>query len=128
VDLNSVFWNPRSAILNYPTDIHDFIRSGQVTIIAKDISHLAKQGQIHLSDGNHLQTDALMAITGWKYGQPMKFKPDGIDVVLGVPTSKSSPDETARWDDLNAKADKEILRRFPILTHAPKEMFRGSIL
>src|SRR6478735_7210389 len=53
---NSLFWSARVGVLNYPGDIHDYVTSGQVQIIKKDISHLSKNGTINLADGTSYQT------------------------------------------------------------------------
>lgn len=115
-----MFWNPRSAILNYPTDIHDYVRKGQVSVIKKDISRLSKNGTIEFSDGSSVQTDGLIAVTGWKFGPPFKFKPEGIEATLGIPTENSSQEEIERWETLNREADDEILHEFPLLARPPK--------
>lgn len=105
-------------ILNYPSDIHDYLRSGQVKIICKDIDHLSS-GRVTFADGATHQTDALVAITGWKLAPSMKYKPDGLDAHLGIPSSSLTEKDKALWDDLDTKADKEILDRFPYLRNPP---------
>lgn len=61
-----------------------------------------------------------MAITGWQLTPTIKYKPDGIDAALGVPSQSYSEKEIALWSDLDQKADKEILRQFPRLANPPK--------
>ncbi|KAJ5585770.1 FAD/NAD(P)-binding domain-containing protein [Penicillium hetheringtonii] len=117
--LESLFWSARVGILNYPSDIHNYLRSGQVQIIRKDIDHLSESGSVTLADGTNLKTDALVAITGWKLAPSVKYKPDGLDGSLGIPSSNLNADDVALWKALDSQADKEILDRFPYLRNPP---------
>ncbi|PYH84593.1 dimethylaniline monooxygenase [Aspergillus uvarum CBS 121591] len=117
--IESLFWSARVGILNYPTDIHDYLRTGQVTIIRKDISHLSGPGTVVLADNTKLQTDALVAITGWKLAQSVKYKPDGLGSSLGIPSRNPSEKDQSLWCRLDAEADEEILGRFPYLRDPP---------
>ncbi|KAL5356281.1 hypothetical protein BJX96DRAFT_186233 [Aspergillus floccosus] len=117
-----LFWSARVGILNYPSDIHDYLRSGQVKITHKDIDHLSDPGVVTFSDGTSIQTDALVAITGWKLGSTLKYKPDGLDARLGIPSSHSDAKETAFWEQLDSAADKEIFGRFPYLRNPPSRI------
>ncbi|KAF5594883.1 dimethylaniline monooxygenase [Fusarium subglutinans] len=118
----SLFWSARVGVLNYPGNIHDYVTSGQVTIIKKDISHLSKNGTINFADGTSSQTDALIAITGWKLSPNIQYKPDGIEASLGIPTESMSSEEQAFWTHLDKQAESEILQKFPYLTHPPKNV------
>ncbi|RDW79418.1 dimethylaniline monooxygenase [Coleophoma cylindrospora] len=117
----SMFWTARVGILNYTTDIHQYLRSGQVTIHRKDISHLSEAGTIHFADETNVQTDALIAITGWKLASTIKYKPDGLDASIGIPSANHTADEKTFWHNLDSKADAEIFRQFPYLRQAPKK-------
>ncbi|OJJ73396.1 hypothetical protein ASPBRDRAFT_670785 [Aspergillus brasiliensis CBS 101740] len=110
--LESLFWSARVGILNYPSDIHNYLRSGQVRITRKDIDKLSSPGTVTFADGTSLETDALVAITGWKLAPSVKYKPDGLRDNL------SAEDETL-WKILDRKADEEILNRFPYLRNPP---------
>lgn len=71
-------------------------------------------------DGTNLQTDALIAITGWSLLPTIKYTPKGLDSQLGIPTTLLKNAERAFWNDLDAKADEQILQSLPYLqTHAP---------
>lgn len=117
---NSLFWNPRVGIHNYPTDIHDYLRSGQVTIHRKDLSNLDKGGRVDFADGTHLEIDALIAVTGWNLDKGITYKPDHIDADIGVPTSSLLPKQEMLWADLDARADQYILNKFPYLRNPPE--------
>ncbi|RKK75148.1 hypothetical protein BFJ69_g7897 [Fusarium oxysporum] len=118
----SLFWSARVGVLNYPGNIHDYVTSGQVQIIKKDISHLSKNGTINFADGTSYQTDALIAITGWKLSPNIQYKPDGIEASLGIPTESMSSEELAFWSHLDKEAEREILQKFPYLTRPPKNV------
>ncbi|GLB06363.1 hypothetical protein AtubIFM57258_001666 [Aspergillus tubingensis] len=113
----SVFWTGRLGVLNYPTDIYDYVRSGQVSVKRKDISHLS-EGQVNFTDGTELQTDAVIRITGWNLVPSIKYEPEGLEGSLGIPTRNASKDRKA-WDRFDRAADEEILDRFPGLRDQP---------
>jgi len=107
------FWTATSlSIFNYPTNILELIRSDLVDVHVADITHLSPK-TVHLSTGDDLASDAMIYSTGWRFLPPIKFQPEGIDRVLGLPYQ--SPDV----DPLVAKADQEILTRFPRLARQP---------
>ncbi|KAJ5594837.1 uncharacterized protein N7459_001045 [Penicillium hispanicum] len=119
----SLFWSARVGVLNYPSDIHDFLRSGQVTITRKDIDRLSAAGGIHFADGTTIEADALIAITGWNLAPAIKYKstglPAGLNVALGIPSSDLTADDEALWNGLDEQAEKTILHQFPYLRHPP---------
>lgn len=117
---NSLFWTATSlAILNYPTDIYEYVRSGQVTVHRKDISHLS-YGTVNFTDGTSIHSDAMSAVTGWRFDPTLTFLPAGIDSELGIPSLNYTDEQNARWNALDEKADNTILRRFPYLKNGPK--------
>ena len=116
----SLFWNARVGIHNYPTDIHDYIRSGQVTLHRKDINQLGKGGTIDFTDASQMETDAIVAITGWRLDPSIKYKPDRIDADLGVPSSSYTAAQETFWSDLNSEADEYIRNKFPALRNPPE--------
>lgn len=69
--------------------------------------------KVTLADGTNLKTDALVAITGWKLAPSVKYKPDGLDGSLGIPSSNLNADDVTLWKALDSQADKEILGRYP---------------
>ncbi|KAJ4396776.1 hypothetical protein N0V93_000998 [Gnomoniopsis smithogilvyi] len=102
------------SILNYDTDFFDLLRNGTVKVHIADITGLGP-GTVKLSDGTEIATDAMCCVTGWKWTPPLIFLPEGIEAELGVPHPPSPSDPT----DLVAKADKEILARWPRLRSPP---------
>ncbi|KAK4134427.1 FAD/NAD(P)-binding domain-containing protein [Trichocladium antarcticum] len=104
------------SILNYPTDIFDLVRDGTVKVHIADVTGLSARA-VHLSDGTRLDTDALCCVTGWKHVSPVKFLPEGIDRELGLPHTPAEGDLFT--PEAVAKADGEILARFPRLRDQP---------
>ncbi|EXJ71260.1 uncharacterized protein A1O5_05066 [Cladophialophora psammophila CBS 110553] len=108
------FWHASSlSILNYPTDVFEYVRNGTIKVHVADIDHLSKRAA-YLSDGTELSGDALICSTGWHHRPSMKFLPEGIDAELGIPNHSSEPEFK-----LLSRADKEILSRFPRLKDQP---------
>lgn len=110
----SPFWIASGlSILNYPKDIFEYVRNGQIRVHIADITHL-EPGQVHLSTGDVLSTNALVCATGWRATPNIKFLPEGIERELGFPWSDDTID-----DNIVKKADAEILDRFPRLRDQP---------
>lgn len=105
--------------MNYPSNIHDYLRSGQVTIRKTDIDHLSSTGQVHCTDGTSIKTDALIGITGWNLASSIKYQPAGLDAALGIPSSTLTAQEEAFWSNLDQQAEKVILQKFPYLCNPP---------
>ena len=79
------FWIAGSlSILNYPTDMFNYIRDGAINVHIADITHLSPQ-TVHLSNGASLNVDALICSIGWKHSPNIDFRPKGIDTKLGLP-------------------------------------------
>jgi hypothetical protein len=112
---HDAFWTASGlSILNYETDFFELVKSDKVRIHIADITKLSP-GKVHLSDGNSLETDALLCSTGWKHTAPMKFSPPGLEAKLGLMSQRSSSEEEA----LIARADAEILEKYPRLANRP---------
>ena len=116
------------SILNYPTDFFELVRSGVVRVHIGEIAELSAGGRVHLADGTLLTVAALGCATGWKHVPPMTFLPAGIDRELGLPhvfSDQTISDDGAKAGEpvftkaAVARADDEILRRFPRLRNQP---------
>lgn len=116
----SLFWTARVGIHNYPSDIHDFLRSGRVTLRHKDVTSLSSGGTVHFDDGTSTQTDVAIQITGWQLIPTIQWKPDGVDASIGVPSQSYTRGELDFWEDLDKKADRVILNDFPRLANPPE--------
>lgn len=119
--LPPMFAGDSFSILNYDDDFMELIKSGRVKIHVADFDHLSP-GKVHLSDGTEFESDAMLASTGWKHVPPMKFLPEGIEQELGLPhapSEKAPETDFANQQDLLARADQEILTRFPRLKDQP---------
>ena len=109
-----IFWIAGSlSILNYPTNFFDLVRSGMIKVHIADVSTLGNQ-EIHLSTGAVIPSDALICSTGWRHRPAISFLPRGIDVALGIPHAGPHPDINSL-----AKADAELLKKFPALKNQP---------
>ncbi|MCJ1450700.1 hypothetical protein MMC28_001033 [Mycoblastus sanguinarius] len=115
------FWYGVSlSILNYPSDIYGFVRSGQVKVLRKDVKCLEGEKRIRFEDGTTVQTDALICSMGWKFRPTIEFRPKEIHAELGVPSADYTPTQREMWDKLEARADVEVFERFPKLLNGPK--------
>lgn len=116
-----IFWYGVSlAILNYPKDIYELVRNGQVEVIRKDIRSLGAENTIRFEDGTSVQTDAFVASMGWKWTPSIEFRPKELHADLGLPSAEYSRTQKEIWDKLDARADAEVFERFPKLATAPK--------
>ncbi|CAK1359363.1 hypothetical protein CB0940_05583 [Cercospora beticola] len=104
--------------LNYPSDLLDFIRSGQVKLHRKDISHLSDH-TVHLNDGTSLHSDAYISSSGWQWRPTITFKPATLHASLGIASDDYTSDQELFWSNLDSRADRELFSRFPILQTRP---------
>ena len=118
-----VFWYATGlSILNYPTNIQNYITNGQVNIMRRDIRCLEKATGIVFRDGNTLEVDAVVCCTGWQVPPNIKFLPESIHSDLGIPSTALSDSEQDMWSKLDQRADLEILNRFPYLASGPRPL------
>lgn len=108
------------AILNYPTNFYDLIVNGQVEVLRKDIERLEGENRIKFTDGTTIETNALLSSNGWQFTPDIEFLPRSLHVELGLPTTEYTKSQKAIWDNLSARADVEILERFPMLAKGPR--------
>ena len=116
----NAFWHASGlGIINYPGDVHEFVRSGQVRVVRKDIERLEGK-TVKLAGGEEVPTDAMICSTGWKWTCGVKFVPENTHADLGVPSTDYTAEQTEMWSRLEREADLEILRKFPKLANQPK--------
>ena len=111
------FWVGNSlSILNYPTDIFEYVRNGTVKVYIADVDSLSHR-TAHLSTGERIQGDAIICSTGWEPRSTIQFLPNGLDKSLGLPQSSTKPNtaESARV----LAADDLVLDRLPRLRYQP---------
>ena len=98
------FWYGVSlAILNYPTDIYEFVRGGQVKVLRKDVKCLESPKTIRFEDGSSVESDALVCSMGWKFEPTIDFRPKEIHADLGIPSADFSHAQKELWDRLDAR-------------------------
>lgn len=108
---NPFFTGNSLSILNYDSDIFEYVRNGTIKLHFADITSLSP-GTVNLSNGETLATDALVCCTGWKHLPSIQFLPGDIDVGLG---HDLTPAETKKI----SAVDNEILSQFPSLKNPP---------
>lgn len=118
----SLFWYGVSlAILNYPKDIYELVRSGQVEVIRKDIESLESENTIRFKDGTSIQTHAFIASMGWNWKPSIQYRPTGMHADLGLPSTEYTRTQQEIWNKLDSRADAEIFESFPKLATGPKK-------
>ncbi|KAL8749059.1 MAG: hypothetical protein Q9184_006951 [Pyrenodesmia sp. 2 TL-2023] len=108
------------SIMNYEEDIHQYLQDGTVKVVRKDIERLEGR-KIFLKGAasEPVKADAMICSTGWRWDSGVEFLPKSEHAHLGIPSAEYTPMQTEQWADLEAQADLEILKRFPILGHGP---------
>ncbi|KAM4060961.1 flavin-binding monooxygenase-like domain-containing protein [Hirsutella rhossiliensis] len=99
--IEAMFTGTSFSILNYDEDFFDFVKSDQVNVHIGEVDRLSP-GKVHLADGAALESDAVLAHTGWKQEE-------------NAP-SKDLGNQTA----LLQRADEEIMMLFPRLQNQPE--------
>ena len=107
------------SILNYESDFHSLVQEGKVKVVRKDVQCLESENGVRLADGTKEDVDALVCSTGWQWTSGMEFSPKEEHAKLGVPSVDYSNSQKEQWDKMEAKADVEILERFPMLAEGP---------
>ncbi|KAK5159333.1 hypothetical protein LTS14_002475 [Recurvomyces mirabilis] len=111
----SVFETATSiAILNYPTDILDLVRSARIKVHRKDLDHLDDHG-VHSKDGTYVASDAFVASTGWSFKPAIDFSDKHLHSELGIPSIDLTKVQQDFWRGLDSKADAEVFSRWPKL-------------
>lgn len=119
-DAGAFWYSTGFSILNYPTNIYDFVTSGQVDVLRKDIECLQGENTIKFTDGETLETDALVCSMGWGFAPDIEFLPRDQHAEFGIPSTGLTKSQKEMWDRLDARADVEILDRFPMLAEGPR--------
>ncbi|KAI1170028.1 hypothetical protein F4777DRAFT_570686 [Nemania sp. FL0916] len=116
----AMFTGASFSILNYEQDILELIKGDMIDVHIGEVDHLSP-GKVHLADGTEFESDVFLANTGWKHVPPIKFLPEGIEKELGIPhkSGGTAAEDLANQEDLIARADEEILSRFPRLKNQP---------
>lgn len=110
---SSFFIGSMLSILNYSTDFFELVREAKIKVHIADIDHLSP-GTVYLDNGEELKVDLLCCATGWKHDTNVKYPQDDVREKLGFPWSPEEPEE------ITARADSEILSRFPRLKRQPE--------
>ncbi|TLS27585.1 hypothetical protein PpBr36_04169 [Pyricularia pennisetigena] len=118
---HSPFWyGTATGIDNYDLSIHKFVDSGQIRVHRDDVSHLSDH-KVHLSRGQELQVDAIIAATGYWAKPAINFTPESTHSGLGVPSISLSQSQQLHWRRLDAASDAKLGARFPELIKGPQD-------
>lgn len=74
---------------NYPTNFYDLVREGKVKIVFDEVQRFQAGREVVLESGR-MEVDAVVCATGWEVGNMMRFRPEGLEKELGLPTVSSS--------------------------------------
>lgn len=119
-DVEAFWCSARLGILNYPSNIYDYVINGQVEVLRKDVERLEKGKSIKFTDGHGMETDALICSIGWNFAPDIEFLPRSLHSEFGIPSLEYTKSQKEMWIKLNAQADVEICERFPRLTESPR--------
>jgi hypothetical protein len=110
-----MWYGTRTAALNYDMDIYDLVRGGRVVVIRQDLTKL-EGDRIILQNGQKIKTDVVICGTGYKSEPSFPPEPQDKQLLWGKPVPLLQDN---MFPPLNAKADIELLQRFPILSKSP---------
>lgn len=100
------------SILNYPTNFFDLVKEGKIKVVIDDVQQCGEGKEVLLKGGEKLSVDAVVCATGWEIGGSLKFKPEGLEKELGLPTTTHpAVDDTS----LVKRAESELHSNFPFL-------------
>ncbi|KAK7402570.1 hypothetical protein QQX98_011675 [Neonectria punicea] len=113
----NAFWTGSGiGIHNYPTSFFDLVKDGKIRVHIADITRLDGT-TVYLTNGEAIETEAVICATGWKKESSIKFLNFSTDL-------SASPTER---EHLSNQADKEIrdtfpgLKAQPVLRYEPKK-------
>ena len=114
-DETLLWYGTQASSLNYDSDFYGLVRSGKVEVIRENIDHL-ESDEVVLQNGHKFETDLVVCATGYKFGPSLDLQPSEKHLSWGVPVS---PAEDDLFPNLDVHADRELLKRFPILAESP---------
>ena len=120
----SLFWNNGPVGLIQHDDFWDLV-SRKVHAYRSDPTGTTEDSVV-LEDGRHVATDILLCGTGWS--SKYSFFTSEQAQELGLPhAEEGAPEEEVQlWHGLEAAADEQILRDFPILADPPASCKKAS--
>ena len=120
----SVFWQNDSSGINQRPDFYSTIAT-RVHVYRQSIDHLSADSVTLSANGastsnsQSLSLDVLIMCTGWLPSSQLFPKPVALDLGLPMANTESTPEETAGWETLEDRGDRNILARFPLLRYPP---------
>ncbi|KAL8674460.1 MAG: hypothetical protein Q9168_001125 [Polycauliona sp. 1 TL-2023] len=107
------------SILNYGEDIHRYLMDGTVSVVRRDIERLQGRRFIFTNGEETADVDLAICSTGWRWDSGIDFLPKSEHADLGIPSVSYTKSQRETWDELERRADQEILERFPMLADGP---------
>ncbi|KAL8743009.1 MAG: hypothetical protein Q9190_004592, partial [Brigantiaea leucoxantha] len=115
----TVWYGAGISIFNYDADFLDLVESGRVKVVRKDIAGLERNAMRFKDGTEEAGVGTVIVSTGWDWTCGVEFWPKEEHARLGIPSADYSRAQTEEWNDLERRADVEILERFPMLLEAP---------
>ncbi|KAL8783521.1 MAG: hypothetical protein Q9213_004567 [Squamulea squamosa] len=116
----AVWYATGLSILNYGEDIHRYLMDGTVKVIRADIEKLEGRRFIFTNGEETNDVDAAICSTGWRWDSGIEFLPRSVHAELGIPSKDYTESQKEMWGELEKRADREILERFPMLADGPR--------
>jgi dimethylaniline monooxygenase (N-oxide forming) len=106
------------ALVTHP-EILDWIHEGtMIKVFRQEITKLSGN-HVYLDNGQVLDTDMLIFATGYDIKQDAFSNEDSAALGLPTPVNEYPPELKSKWEDLESRADSEILKLFPRLATPP---------
>lgn len=99
---NAFGYATQLGMLNYPDDLFEYVRRGQVEVVRKDVLGMG-EGTVLCEDGLVVQTDAWVASTGWRFDPAVKLGPEERLSGWGVPGREYGDVQREMWGDLGLR-------------------------
>lgn len=75
--------------------------------------------KVSLSNGDVLDSDAVIFATGWDYRSTLFSPADSLELGTTAPVEDQNKETESYWENLRIEADKEVVQALPILKDAP---------
>lgn len=114
-----LFWQFASSGVNQRPGFFNTIAS-KVEVYRTDIDKISPSGVV-LQNGILIEASAIIFATGWKPSTPFLDPQTAYKLGLATDSWAEQRDELdeKKWASLEAKADRNVLQRFPLLSNAP---------
>lgn len=112
-----LFWQNDGSSINQRPDFFDLVAQ-KVKVYRQNVDRIGPNG-VHLADGTDIAVDGIVYCTGWKAETPYIEAQMACFLGIAAPLSAVNSNDSAKWQMLEDKADREVIRRFPVLRDVP---------